>query len=187
MKGEKSKKKSFLGKNIEEFASRSSVHGLSYVFDRQFKFADQFLWLVIFVSFLAMAIYLITIAFNDWQDNQVITPIKVLAKPIASLKPAITICAPGLHFGQVEKVLYTNFKNWVERNTFENTAADAAYAKYMDEEFQIEEKGVNIMDILNTMILPEASEANAVRQHQLSCVKKEKTISRPEENGSRKG
>ena len=37
------KEKIFFGTNEEEFESRSYVHGLSYVFGREFKLADRVL------------------------------------------------------------------------------------------------------------------------------------------------
>ena len=42
---------------------------------------------------------------------------------------------------------------------------EESFSKYLQETFQIHEKGTNILDILNTMISPseEASWANAVR------------------------
>ena len=187
MKTEKLKKNSFLGKNVEEFASRSSVHGLGYVFDKEFRSVDRLLWLVIFLSSLGLAIYLVTISFNDWQDNQVITTVKVLNTPISKLRPAITICAPGLHMDQVEKVLYANFKNWTNGRLFGNNTTADDLAEYMREEFQIEDDRVNILDILNTMISPEAAEANSVRQYQLSCAKGEQESDSVTENMETEG
>ena len=41
----------------------------------------------------------------------------------------------------------------------------------MEEKYQIKEKGLNIIDILNTMISPKAGETNFVTQNQLACGK----------------
>ena len=77
---------------------------------------------------------------------------------------------------QLERVLYNNFKMWNNRTAFENTTIEEDFAEYMNETFQIAENYINILDILNTMILPEASEANAVRQNQISCSNGEENL-----------
>ena len=42
----------------------------------------------------------------------------------------------------------------------------------MEEKYQIKDKGLNILDILNTMISPKAGETNVVTQNQLACEKR---------------
>ena len=106
----KPKSKSFILKNVEDFASRSTVHGVSYIFDKGLALFDRFLWFIIFLWSVFLEIFLIYSSYTDWQDNQVITTLKTVAKPVADLTfPAVTICAAGQHMGNVEKVLFYNF------------------------------------------------------------------------------
>ena len=168
----KPKPKSIFSKNVKEFASRSTVHGVSYIFDRTVPLFDRFLWLIIFLGSASLAIFFIYSSYTDWQDNQVITTLKTVAKPVADLHfPAVTICAAGQHMGNVEKALYNNFKNWDETQPDTQKSLEDRFAQYMEETFQIRDKDMNILDILNTMISPsdEASGADAVRQNELAC------------------
>ena len=176
---EKPKPKSMFSKNIEDFASRSTVHGVSYIFDRTVPPFDRFLWLIIFLGSASFAISLIYSSYTDWQDNQVITSLKTVAKPVTDLNfPAVTICAAGQHMGNVEKVLFYNFKQWEQSQPVLDVQKrlEEKFADYMEEAFQITEKDMNILDILNTMISPsnEATGANAIRQNELACTAKTK-------------
>ena len=119
-------------------------------------------------------------SFTSWQNNQVMTTLKTLTKPVTDLDfPAITICGSGLHMGLVEKVLYTNFKKWQDNQTINfngNNAMEEDFALYMKDVFQVKDKGTNILDILDTMIAPssEASGPNGVRENQMACKGKDR-------------
>ena len=69
--GEKKKRKIALLRNTEEFAERTSIHGISYVFDRGLKIADRVLWGLLVLSFLSLAFYLTWSNWTQWRDEQV--------------------------------------------------------------------------------------------------------------------
>ena len=69
----------------------------------------------------------------------------------------------------VEKVLYENFKHWKESAS--NKSSEDEFSSFMEEKYQIKEKGLNILDILNTMISPKAGATNFLTQSQLACGK----------------
>ena len=69
--GEKKKRKIALLRNTEDFAERTSIHGISYVFDRGLKIADRVLWFLVVLSFLTLAFYLTWNSWTQWQDEQV--------------------------------------------------------------------------------------------------------------------
>ena len=171
----KPRKKSKVSKNVKEFASRSTLHGVNYIFDQTVPYGDRILWLLLFLGLGSFAIFLVYSSFINWQDNQVMTTLKTLTKPVTDLDfPAITICGSGQHMGLVEKVLYANFKKWQDNKTKNfkgNNTMEEDFALYMKDEFQITEKETTILDILDTMIAPssEASGANGVRENQLAC------------------
>ena len=112
------KRKSKLTKNAEEYANRATVHGISYIFDRDLPKLDKTLWLIIVLGALCLAVWMINTSYTSWQDNQVITTLKTTTKPITDLDfPAVTICAAGQHMDNVEKVLFDNFDHWVQSDT----------------------------------------------------------------------
>ena len=70
----KALKKTALTQTIEEYASRSSIHGISYAFDRQLSVVDQLLWLLVVVAFLGIAAALSWNFWSQWNNEQVVKP-----------------------------------------------------------------------------------------------------------------
>ena len=68
-------KTSALTQTTEEYASRSSIHGISYIFDRELKIVDRFLWLFVVLSFAGVAAALTWDFWTQWRNEQVIKPI----------------------------------------------------------------------------------------------------------------
>ena len=77
--------------------------------------------------------------------------------------PAVTVCGNGLQKDLMEKALEKNYLAWVKsRKRMDDVSAE----QYFLETFQIKNKSINIMDIIDTMISPsdESTEANFVRE-----------------------
>ena len=53
MKG--ANRKLALTKTTTEYASRSSIHGIGYIFDRELGIFDRVIWLLVVVALLAVA------------------------------------------------------------------------------------------------------------------------------------
>ena len=68
---EKDKGNIALLQTTEDFAERTSIHGISYVFDRGLKIADRLFWGLLVLSFLSLAFYLTWNSWIQWQDEQV--------------------------------------------------------------------------------------------------------------------
>ena len=67
----KNKGKLALLQTTEDFAERTSIHGISYVFDRGLLIVDRLLWAVLVVGFLGLAFYLTWNSWTQWRDQQV--------------------------------------------------------------------------------------------------------------------
>ena len=173
----KTKKKSpAVVRTTEEFASQTTVHGISYIFDRSLPMVDRLLWLVVVVSFLGLASYLTYNSYTEWRGEQVITTLKDTVMPVTEVAfPAITICGGGNHMDNVERAVLDDFTKWRqdnERKGIDNIGKDMA--NYMVQIYQITDKDTNIMDILDMMIASNVEKsvaANAVRKNVLSCTK----------------
>ena len=169
-------KKHKLRANAEAYGNRSTVHGVGYICDPSIAHCDRILWLGILILLSCVATKLVYQSYCDWQDNPVITTLSTVAKPVTSLSfPAITICGAGQHMDNVEKVLYQDFKKWnsSQSNNKGETSLEERFAAFLKERFQIKEKGMSLMDILNTMVAPsdEAADTNSVRRNQIACNK----------------
>ena len=69
MKG--TSRKTALTQTTKEYASRSSIHGISYLFDLDLGFADRLLWLFLVLAFAAVAAALTWNLWIQWRNEQV--------------------------------------------------------------------------------------------------------------------
>ena len=67
----KGKKKVALVQTSEDFASRTSIHGVGYVFDRNLGLLDRLLWVLVVFAFLLLAGFLTTKIWIQWREEQV--------------------------------------------------------------------------------------------------------------------
>ena len=117
---------------------------------------------------------------------QVVTGLKNTAKLVTELPfPALTFCSSGLHVNNMEQKLIRDFANWRRQEKRNETNKEAIYKdtmEFMQNRFQIKPRGttnesprersINILDILDTMIAPDADAsvaANSVRHNLIAC------------------
>ena len=179
-----------LRKTALEFAEHTSVHGVSYVAEKKVALSLKFspltvtkvpllgklLWASVCALSMSLAIKVSVDAFNQWQRRPVITTLKNIAKPVDEIDfPAVTICGSGLYMENIEKTLEKKFNSWRLRNkkSWDSDDLKDLLAEFMEEKFQIKEKGLTIMDILNTMVSPNNVDnvllSNIVRENALAC------------------
>ena len=166
-----------LKKTTEDYASQSSIHGISYIFDHKLGPWERVLWLMVVIGFLILATHLTLDTWTQWQEEQVVTTLKNTAKPVTEVPfPTVTICGAGLHMTNVEKKIGDNFVAWRRENKRHEESMEGIekdMEDYMAQTFQIETgSSVNLLDILNTLIAPNTDEtlaANAVRENVLAC------------------
>ena len=150
-------KKTALTQTTEEYASRSSIHGISYTFDRELNIFDRLLWLLVVLAFLGIAAALTWDFWSQWRneqvikllyilyvsyiildshatvliegsDCQVVTVLKNTAKLVSDVPfPALTICGSGLHMSNVEKKLIKDFDDWRVEKNRNGTTKEAIY------------------------------------------------------------
>ena len=65
-------KTSALTQTTEEYASRSSIHGIGYIFDRELNIVDRLLWLFVVLSFAGVAAALTWNFWTQWRNEHVI-------------------------------------------------------------------------------------------------------------------
>ena len=65
------KKKKPLAQTVREYASHTSIHGISYIFDRELTYFDRFLWLLLTSAFLGLSITLTWNTWTQWREEQV--------------------------------------------------------------------------------------------------------------------
>ena len=65
------RKKGAIVQTTEDFASRTSIHGVGYVFDRNLGLLDRLLWVLVVFAFLLLAGFLTTKIWIQWREEQV--------------------------------------------------------------------------------------------------------------------
>ena len=73
-------KKSALTQTAEDYASRSSIHGIGYIFDRELNIVDRLLWLFLVLAFSGVAAALTWNFWTQWQNEQVFKTKKLLPR-----------------------------------------------------------------------------------------------------------
>ena len=80
-----------------EFANSTTIHGITYVFDRGIKAFDNLLWLLVVCFGTGIAVYMSVLAWNTWKEAPVLTSVSSTGLPLQKIDfPAITICSQGL-------------------------------------------------------------------------------------------
>ena len=64
-------KKTVLTQTTEEYAGRSSIHGIAYIFDKELNVADRLLWLFFVLAFAGVAAALTWNFWSQWKNEQV--------------------------------------------------------------------------------------------------------------------
>ena len=67
----KTPKKAALSQTTEEYASRSSIHGISYIFDKDLHLGERLLWLAVVLVFLGVAATMTWNFWSQWRNEQV--------------------------------------------------------------------------------------------------------------------
>ena len=65
-----------LAQTTEEYASRTTIHGIGYIVDGRLGPLDRLLWTLLVLAFLALATVLTWNTWTKWQNNQVTNNIK---------------------------------------------------------------------------------------------------------------
>ena len=61
---------------ITQYAKNTSIHGIGYIFDESASILEKFLWLIIFSLATFLAISFSLEAYQQWQDDPVLTTLK---------------------------------------------------------------------------------------------------------------
>ena len=124
---------------LKQYASVSTAHGISYIFEEGRFFVERIVWVVVVVAALAFAICMSISAFHNWKDNPVLTSVKTTGLPIEKIEfPAITICSQGSANDIIDAALFQQFKRYEnkkvsEDKSFEELAFDKKIQKFLED------------------------------------------------------
>ena len=70
MRQPKKKRKAAFSETIENFANRSSIHGVNYIFNKHLTVVDRLLWTFVVFASLAIAAVLAWDLWIQWENEQ---------------------------------------------------------------------------------------------------------------------
>ena len=124
---------------LKQYASVSTAHGISYIFEEGRFFIERIVWAAVVVAALAFAICMSISAFHNWKDNPVLTSVKTTGLPIEKIDfPAITICSQGSANDIIDAALFQQFKRYENKKSsedkfFEDLAFDVKIQKFLQD------------------------------------------------------
>jgi hypothetical protein len=65
-----------VAKTTFEFAGNTTVHGITYIFDKTIFFIERILWLCVVVSCASLAVYWSIGMYHSWKESPVLTSVK---------------------------------------------------------------------------------------------------------------
>ena len=68
----KASTKAAVSQTTKEYASRSSIHGIGYIFDKELHLVDRLLWLLVVVVFGGVAATMTWNFWSQWRNEQVL-------------------------------------------------------------------------------------------------------------------
>ena len=83
---------------VKDYSEYSTIQGVVYIFQTNQTQIGKFFWSLVIIAMLALGTYWSVSAYQDWQDNPVMTTIKTSALSIKEINfPAVTICGQGMN------------------------------------------------------------------------------------------
>ena len=61
-----------LGKTTKEYASHTTIHGISYTLEKDVGWLGRILWLLVVLGFLALAGFFTSNLWIQWREEQVV-------------------------------------------------------------------------------------------------------------------
>ena len=97
----KESKESFI-----DYTENSSLHGISYAFERGVHSSSRIFWIVTFLSSFILALVMISQLYAGWKNSPILTTVEDPAYPITKVDfPAIIICGQGATDTTMEDVV----------------------------------------------------------------------------------
>ena len=108
-------------RTCKSYASKSTVHGLSYLSDDDTSGFEKCLWGFIIILGLALTTFQLVLLFDEWEDSPLITTLNTSFYPIDEIQfPQVTICPQGSVNNLVERVLFKQLTEYIKLNSFQS-------------------------------------------------------------------
>ena len=65
-------KRASLTKTAEDYASRTSIHGIGYIFEKELGVVERLLWTALVLGFLGLSVLFTSNIWTQWREQQVV-------------------------------------------------------------------------------------------------------------------
>ena len=125
-----------ISKTSQEFASSTTIHGITYIFDNALLYVERILWIFIVLGSASLGIYMSYDAYKTWQDDPMITTVSSTGLPLKNIEyPAITICSQGMVQAILDKALDKQFNDFLVANNHDPDTISDATRKELEQTF----------------------------------------------------
>ena len=101
-------------RSLNEYGASSSLHGISYIFERNQTVHERSFWIFVVIVAVLIGTYLSFNIFRTWQDDPILITIGTTGLPVENIEfPAITICGQGLVQEVVDAALFHQFNRYL--------------------------------------------------------------------------
>jgi hypothetical protein len=158
----------FLARTVHDYTAASTIHGLSYLFDRRLPLAERLCWSLVVASLLTIAGWLGAESVQEYQAHRALTTLAGTNKPVTELAfPAVTICSQGLSMDRVAGALQRDFEQWSLKQESKE------FDEFLTAKFSMDPaEQYSLLDVLQSLASPnpEASVGpNGARENLLAC------------------
>ena len=142
---------------IKEYSDHTTIHGINYVFASFLSFNDRLFWFIIFITGLALSVFLSLDAFLDWRKNMIVTRFENSELPVTEIEfPAVTICSQGLTMENVARAVERDFYQWhvetrEQGDRSRRETIDERMSEYLREKFDIGDGDPGLLEIIQSM------------------------------------
>ena len=101
-------------RTLKEYAGKTSLHGISYIFElNRFDF-ERIIWMIIVLVAILIGAFLSWNSYKTWQDDPILISISTTGLPVEEIEfPAITICGQGMVQEVVDAALFQQFNRYL--------------------------------------------------------------------------
>ena len=107
--------KNKIKKNLKNYASVTTAHGIPYVAEEDRPVLEKLFWTAIVSLAVAFGVVQTWMIYTLWQNEPVITTLDTVAHPIDKLEfPAVTVCPQGSIKSISENMLFIQLERFIE-------------------------------------------------------------------------
>ena len=102
----------------KEFASETTIHGISYIASTDHSLLGRIFWLITVILALILTSLQLNSLLTIWKYDPVVTTLDTIAMPIEEIEfPAVTVCPQGTVSDIMENVMFQQLREYIQNKS----------------------------------------------------------------------